>query len=179
VVKPPGGVEIKESGSTNLLTGVELQGHPTFKGKFSLNPLPPSSRHINTNLLPPIFLQDQTTLQRDGVRLVEPYQFNMTRSPGLFSVLEIIDVQNHESVTPENPIKLLVNRSLSLDEHILPVAYDGEFFLPLGKAKNINGKTEITIERLPKSTVSSGSLQGSIKILFQKLLYNADCSRSE
>lgn len=173
LVKPPGGVEIKESGSTTLLTGVELQGHPTFKGKFSLNPLPPSSRDVNSNLIPPIFLQDPTILQRDGSkRLVEPYQFNMTRSSGLFSVLEIVDVQNHESVTPENPLKLLVGQPLLSDEHILPVAYDGEFFLPLGKAKNVNGKTEITIERLPEPTVNSRSLQGSIKILCQKLLYN-------
>ncbi len=171
LVKPLSGVEIKESGSTTLLTGVELQGHSTFKGKFSLNPLPPSSRDVNTNLIPPNFLQDQTILQRDGKkRLFEPYQFNMTRSPGLFSVLEIFEVQNHESVTPENPIKLLVGKLLLSDEHILPVAYDSEFFLPLGKAKNINGKTEITIERLPEPTVNSRNLQGSIKILFQKVL---------
>lgn len=173
LVKPPDGVEIKKSESTSLLTGVELQAHPTFKGKFSLNPLPPSSRDVNSNLIPPIFLPDQNILQRDGKILVEPYQFNITRSPGLFSVLEIADVENHESVTPENPIKLLVSQPLSSDEHILPIAYDGELFLPLGKAKNINGKTEITLERLPEPTVNSRSLQGSIKILFQKLLYNA------
>jgi len=172
LVKPPGGVEIKESESSTLLTGVELQGHSTFKGKFSLNPLPPSSRDVNSNLIPPIFLQDQAFLRRDGKRLVEPYQFNMTRSLGLFSILEIVDVKNYESVTPLNPIKLLVGQSLLSDEHILPVAYDGEFFLPLGKAKNVNGKTEITIERLPQPTFNSRSLQGSIKILFQKLLYN-------
>ncbi len=65
LVKPPGGVEIK-SGSTTLLTGVELQGHQTFKGKFSLNPLPPSSRDVNSNLIPPIFLQDQTISQPQG-----------------------------------------------------------------------------------------------------------------
>lgn len=170
LLKPPGGVEIKESESTTLLTGVELQGHSTFKGKFSLNPLPPSSRDVNGNLIPPILLQDQTIL-RNGKRLVEPYNFNMTRSPSVLSVLEIVDVQNHESVTPEKPIKLLVGQPLSSGEHILPVAYDGEFFLPLGKAETINGKTEITLERLPEPTVNSRSLQGSIKILFQKLVY--------
>ncbi|MDF5715106.1 MAG: caspase family protein, partial [Rhizonema sp. NSF051] len=172
LVKPPGGVEIKESESTTLLTGVQLQGHSSFQGKFSFNPLPPSSRDVNSSLIPPIFLQEQTILQRDGGRnLVEPYEFNMTRSPGSFSVLEIVDVQNHESVTPENPLRLLIGKSLSSDEHILPVAYDGEFFLPLGKAVTKDGKTEITLERLPEPTVNSRSLQGSIKILFQKLLY--------
>ncbi len=173
LVKPPGGVEIKESESTTLLTGVELQGHSSFQGKFSFNPLPPSSRDVNSNLIPPIFLQEQAILQRDGGRnLLEPYEFNMTRSLGSFKVLEIVDVQNYESVTPENPLRLLVGKPLSSDEHILPIAYDGEFFLPLGKAVTRNGKTEITLERLPKPTVNSRSLQGSIKILFQKLLYN-------
>ena len=32
LVKPPGGVEIKESKSTTLLTGVELRGHSSFRG---------------------------------------------------------------------------------------------------------------------------------------------------
>ncbi|WP_071192219.1 caspase family protein [Trichormus sp. NMC-1] len=171
LVKPPGGIEIKESESITLFTGVELQGHSDLKGKFSLTPLPPISRDVNSNLIPPIFLQSQTLVQRNGGRnLTEPYNFNITRSPGLFNILEIVDLQNHESVTPNNPIKLVVDKSLASDEHILPIAYDGEFFIPVGKAKEVNGKTEITLERLPEPTIDSRSLQGSIKILFQKLL---------
>ncbi len=174
LVKPPGGVEIKQSESTDLLPGVELQSHPSLKGKFSINPLPPSSRHINSDLVPPIFVQEQTVVQRDGKKLSEPYNFNMTRSGGVnMSVIEIVEVQNHESVTPENPIKLLVGKPLAPDENILPVANDGEFFLPLGKAKTINDKTEITLERLPEPTVDSRSVQGSIKILFQKVVYES------
>ena len=174
LIKPAGGVEIKESESTNLLTGVQLQAHPNFKGKFSINPLPPSSRNLNSNLVPPIFLQEQTVVQRGGKKPSEPYNFNMTRGGnGNLSVLEIVDIENNEDVTPENPIKILVDKPLSSDERILPVAYDGEFFLPLGKAKTVNGKTEITIERLPQPTVDSRSLQGSIKILFQKVVYES------
>ncbi|MBR8836124.1 MAG: caspase family protein [Stigonema ocellatum SAG 48.90 = DSM 106950] len=164
LVKPAGGVEIKESEPTTLLTGVQLQNHPTFQGKFSLSPLPPNSRDVNSNLLPPILLQDPN--------LTQEFQFNTTRSAdAVFSVLEITDVKNHESVTPENPLKLVVDTILSSNEYLLPIAYDGEFFLPLGKAKTVNGKTEITLERLPEPTVNTRSLQGSIKILFQKLLY--------
>ena len=172
LVKPPGGVEIKESESSILTTGVELQGHETFKGKFSLNTLPAISRDININLIPPIFLQDQTVV-RNGNRLLEPYNFNITRSPDSLSVLEIVDVQNHESVTPENPLKLLVGQPLSSDAYILPTAYDGEFFLPLGKAETVNGKTEIRLNRLPEPTVDSRSLQGSIKILFYQVFYES------
>ncbi|MBE9215872.1 caspase family protein [Plectonema cf. radiosum LEGE 06105] len=174
LIKPPGGVEIKQSESTNLLPGVELQSHPNLKGKFSINPLPPSSRDVNSNLIPPILLPEQTVLLRDGKRQPEPYNFNMTRGGGgNLSILEIVDIENHESVTPENPIKLLVGKPLAPDEYILPVANDGEFFLPLGKAKTINDKTEITLERLPEPTVDSRSLQGSIKILFQKVFYES------
>ncbi len=174
LVKPPGGVKIEDSISTNLLTGVELQAHPTFKGKFSINPLPPSSRNVNSNIVPTIFLQEQTDVQRGGKRLSEPYNFNMTRGGNSnLSILEIVDVEKHESVTPENPIKILVDKALFSDEYILPVANDGEFFLPLGKATTVNGKTEITIERLPQPTVDSRSLQGSIKILFQKVVYES------
>ena len=173
LVKPPGGVEIKESESTNLRTGVYLQGHPSFKGKFSLNPLPASSWNVNSDLIPPILLEKRTTALRDGKRLPEPYNFNMTRSPGSFSVLEIVDVQDRESVTPENPLKLVVDRRPLSGEYILPIAYDGKFFLPLGQAKEVNGKTEIIIERLPEPIIDSRSLQGSIKILFQKLFHES------
>ena len=174
LIKPPGGVEIKKDESTNLLTGVELQAHPNLTGKFSINPLPAISRNVNSNLIPPIFVQEQTVVERGGKRLSEPYNFNMTRGGnGNLSIIEIVDVQNHESVTPENPIKLLVDKPLPSDERILPLAYDGEFFLPLGKAKSVNGKTEIIIERLPEPTVNSRSLQGSIKILFQKVFYES------
>ncbi len=172
LVKPPGGVEIKSSESTNLLTGVQLEAHPNFKGKFSINPLPASSRDVNSNIVPPIFSQEQTVVERGGKRLSEPYNFNMTRGgSNNMSLIEIVDIENHQSVTPENPIKILVHNRLSPDENILPLAYDGEFFLPLGKAKTVNGETEITLERLPKPTVNSRSLQGSIKILFQKVVY--------
>jgi pimeloyl-ACP methyl ester carboxylesterase len=172
--KPPGGKEIKDSESTTLLTGVELQAHPTFKGKFSINPLPPSSRNVNSNIVPPIFVQEQTVVERGGNKPSEQYNFNMARSgSGNMSVIEIVDVQNYQSVTPENPIKILVDKQLQSDENILPIAYDGEFFLPLGKAKTVNGKTEITIERLPQPTIDSRSLPGSIKILFQKVVYES------
>ncbi|WP_414624476.1 caspase family protein [Calothrix sp. CCY 0018] len=175
LVKPPGGVEIKESESTNLLPGVELQAHPNLKGKFSINPLPPSSRNVNSNIVPPIFLPEKTVILRDGKRQPELYNFNERArgGNGNLSLLEIVDVQNHQSVTPENPIKLLVDNTLPSDEYILPIAYDGEFFLPLGKAKTVNRKTEITLERLPEPTVDSRSLQGSIKILFQKVFYES------
>jgi pimeloyl-ACP methyl ester carboxylesterase len=85
--------------------------------------------------------------------------------------LELSEVEDYTVVTPEAPLKLLVDTELADNEHLFPFAYDGEFFLPLGRgAKAVDGKTEITLERLPQPTVSSRSLQGSIRIFFEKLV---------
>ncbi|MEC4816529.1 MAG: caspase family protein [Scytonema sp. PMC 1069.18] len=163
LIKPLGGVEIKESEPTNIQTGVQLQSHPSFQGKFELLPLPPNSRDTNSNLLPPIFLTQPNLSQQ--------FDFNTTRSGNSpFSVIEISDVKNYESITPENPLKIVVDKPLASNEYLLAIAHDGEFFLPLGTAKTVGGKTEITLERLPEPTANSRSLQGSIKILFQKLV---------
>ncbi|MUG99465.1 peptidase C14 caspase catalytic subunit p20 [Scytonema sp. UIC 10036] len=163
LVKPPLGVEIKQSEPTTLQPGVVLHNNSSFQGKVEINSLPPNSRDVNSNLLPPILIEDP--------KLFQPFEFNTTRS-GLskLSVLEITGIQNHESVTPENPIKIVVDKPLSSNEYVLPLAFDGEFFLPLGTAKAENGKTAITLERLPEPVANSRSLQGSIKILFQKLV---------
>ncbi len=163
LVKPVGGVEIGESEPTTIQTGVQLQSHSSFKGKFELLPLPANSRNANSNLLPSIFINAPNWFQQ--------FDFNTTRGGNPpFSIIEIADVKNHESITPENPLKIVVDKPLASNEHLLPISYDGEFFLPLGTAKTVRGKTEITLERLPEPTVNSRSLQGSIKIIFQKLV---------
>ncbi|MHC5833906.1 MAG: hypothetical protein ACYT04_000000102385, partial [Nostoc sp.] len=58
---------------------------------------------------------------------------------------------------------------LDSGEYLLPVSYDGEFFLPLGVGLKKGKQIEIKLERLPQPTTSSRSLGGSIKIFFKKL----------
>jgi len=60
---------------------------------------------------------------------------------------------------------------LAVDEHVLPVGFDGEFYLPLGTARRRADGTEIRLTRLPVPT-SGGqrSITGSIKIYFQKVV---------
>ncbi|NEQ26955.1 MAG: peptidase C14 caspase catalytic subunit p20, partial [Microcoleus sp. SIO2G3] len=87
------------------------------------------------------------------------------------SALELFDVEDYTAVTPEAPLTLLVEQALEENEHLLPLGYDSEFFLPLGRGiKKENGKTEMKLERLPKPTVSSRSLQGSIRIFMEKVV---------
>ena len=66
---------------------------------------------------------------------------------------------------------MTVDRTIARNEYVLPVAYDGEFFLPLGRGETKNGTTEITLERLSEP-LSEGerSLGGSIRIFFQKII---------
>ena len=83
--------------------------------------------------------------------------------------MELFDVNNFQAVTKNAPLTLLVNQTLAADEYILPISYDGEFFLPLGYGVKQKDKIKIELERLPQPTTSSRSLGGSIKIFFKKL----------
>jgi pimeloyl-ACP methyl ester carboxylesterase len=85
--------------------------------------------------------------------------------------LKITDANSLKTVTPEQPLKLSVEQALGENEYVLPVAYDGEFFLPLGRGKGKDGKTEISLERLPEPLAEkTRSLGGSIRIFFQKAI---------
>ena len=164
-VRPQATGKIKQNESTRLLGGaVEVQLHPTLQAKVSLTTEPQASRDLGNLILPPILRQEP--------RLTESFQFTTSRGsdPGL-SALELFDVEDYTAVTPEAPLTLLVDTTLEENEHLLPLGYDGEFFLPLGRGiKTENGKTEIKLERLPKPTVSSRSLQGSIRIFMEKVV---------
>ncbi|MEG4856420.1 caspase family protein [Microcoleus sp. K1-B6] len=165
-VRPQHTAPIPGGGETvSLGAGVKLQSHPSLQAKARLTTVTQSTRNLGKHILPPVL--------RTEDKNVQPFQFTTSRGndPGL-SALELSEVQNLSAVTPEAPLKLLVDQSLGQEEELLPLAYDGEFFLPLGYAKTKpDGTTEIILQRLPEP-VSEGrrSLGGSIQIFFQKLL---------
>jgi len=69
---------------------------------------------------------------------------------------------------------LRIQAQLQPSEHILPFAWDGEFFLPLGAARPIDGGTEIELRQLPAPLRTAGDVErgivSSVRILFQKIL---------
>ena len=74
-------------------------------------------------------------------------------------------------VTPDDPLRVVIPHPLGPGEHILPVAFDGEFYLPLGRAGSVGGKTEVILERLPQPTeADTRTLGGVLRILFQKVV---------
>lgn len=168
IVRSPNAYPIQHSNSTFLQNDlVEVQSHSELQAQVNLTSVPQASRDLGNLILPAILRQ-----QPDAT---ESFQFTTSRGsdPGL-SVLELSNVQNYQVVTKENPLKLVVNQSLADNEHLIPFAYDGEFFLPLGRGfKTSENKTEITLERLTQPiplSINSRSLQNSIKIFFEKVV---------
>ncbi|MDF5723106.1 MAG: caspase family protein [Rhizonema sp. PD37] len=168
IVRSPDAYPIHNSKSTFLQNDlVEVQSHSELQAQVNLTSVPQASRDLGNLILPAILRQQPYA--------TESFQFTTSRGsdPGL-SVLELSNVQNYQVVTKENPLKLVVNQSLADNEHLIPFAYDGEFFLPLGRGlKTADSKTEITLERLTEPiplSISSRSLQNSIKIFFEKVV---------
>ena len=89
------------------------------------------------------------------------------------SVLQLTDIENAASITPEQPLRLDIGRSLAEGESILPVAYDGDAYLPLGYSVSESGShgrfnngsspaqtmTQVVIERMPASSAACIVLQ--------------------
>lgn len=168
-VRPKDAVPLNPQASTDLSFGVTIEPHSGLRAEARLSSVPPSTRDAGSPTLPPI-LGDYT----------QPFQF--TASRGVDSGLSVLELQVNDretikSVTPENPLVVSVNKSITQNEYILPVAYDGEFWLPLGQGKGKDSKTEIRIERIPTldSEQTSGekrrSLGSAIRIYFQKVIY--------
>lgn len=164
-VRPLKSTPVSQKQEQQLGVGAKLQPHPSLVANVRLTTTPQASRDLGNQIMPPILREDPEVTQ--------PFQFTTSRGtdPGL-SVLELRNVADHEVVTPEAPLKLLVDASLADNEYLLPVGYDGELFLPLGYSKPAeDNKIEIELERLP-TPVREGerSLQGSISIFFQKVI---------
>ena len=158
-------VSPEEQREKDLGAGVKLQPHSSLVAYACLTTVPQASRDLGNMIVPEILRQDP--------EVTRPLQFTSSRGtdPGL-SVLELSQVQDHTVVTPDEPLKLIVDVPLAENEHILPVSFDGELFLPLGFEKQSQeGKIEIILERLPYP-IKEGkrSLQGSIRIFFQKVI---------
>ena len=163
IVKPRDAETLKSDRSVKLLNNLlEVQSHPSLEAKVTLTTVSQTTRDIGNPLAPPALW--------DEAGVIESWQFTSSRGsdPGL-SAVELFDVNNFQAVTKNAPLTLLVNQTLAADEYILPISYDGEFFLPLGYGVKQKDKIKIELERLPQPTTSSRSLGGSIKIFFKKL----------
>ena len=158
----------KEGEGITLGAGVKLLPHDGLQAKARLTTISQSTRDLGNLIVPPILREDPEVTQT--------FKFTASRGsdPGL-SVLELTVTEAQaptiEKVTPDNPLRLSVTASLAEGEYLLPIACDGEFFLPLGIARTAEQGIEIELKCLP-APVSEGkkSLGGSIRIFFQKVI---------
>ncbi len=167
VVRPQDERPVPQAGMPlHLGAGVVLNPHPVLQANAQLTSLPQVTRSLQQPTLPLIFSQNSN----DN----ELVYFTRSRGsdPGL-SILELNQVvpETVQAVTPEAPLRLSLEIPLAEGELILPIAYDGEFFIPLGRSQRTASGTDVVLERLPAPTgQGERSLGGSIRIFFQKIL---------
>jgi pimeloyl-ACP methyl ester carboxylesterase len=154
--------------AVGLTERVQLLPHAGLKAVARLSAAVTSSRDPDLPALPPL-----PPWLIDDPEAVQPFEFSPSRGgeAGL-SVLELNDVdpETVTTVTTESPLQLRVQAPLEDDQQILPVSLDGEFFLPLGWGRTVDGEVEIHIERLPQPSTNRRTLTGSIRIFFKKVI---------
>jgi pimeloyl-ACP methyl ester carboxylesterase len=168
--RPLEATTVSKDSQVNLGHNLIIKEHPGLKATVRLTTIPQSTRDIGSNIVPSMLLEN-----------TQPFQFTNGRGgdPGLSGIEfkltagetdETGENTTWQSVTPMNPLKLSVAQKLEDDEYILPIGFDGEFYIPLGLGKTKDNHTEITIDRLT-DPISQGqrSLGGSIRIFFRKV----------
>ncbi|CUH99176.1 caspase family protein [Leisingera aquaemixtae] len=168
VVRPLEAAEVPRADQQqDLGAGVTLLGHPKLSAKARLVSTTEAGRGLGELGLPAIL--------RDAPDVSEAFLFEAPRGtdPGL-GALQLIDVENPETVSADSPLLLRVQSQLRPGEHVLPFAWDGEFFLPLGAARQIDGGMEIELRQLPEPSQTGADVErgivSSVRILFQKIL---------
>ena len=164
-IRPLETTTVPNSGNgVSLGAGVLLKAHPHLQANARLTSISPSTRDVDNHHLPPLLRENRTISQ----------SFVLTSARGIgpgSNVLELRDVnaETIPTVTRETPLKLIVDTPLAPGEKVLPIAYDGEFYLPLGVGYSRNGRTEIRLERLPEPETQERDLKGAFRIFFQKI----------
>jgi pimeloyl-ACP methyl ester carboxylesterase len=166
-VRPLGAAPLVPGKGVTLLGGVTVEPHRSLKvAEVRLDSASAALRGLAAAPPPPRLFYDDPAI-------VEPFELVITRSgSGPLNVLELHGVEGAEGVTTAEPLVVTVPRPLAAGERVLPVASDGEFHLPLGRAEADGERTRIILERLPRpeGEESARSLGGSLRIFFQKVV---------
>ncbi len=147
--------------------GLKVVAHTSMKGKVGLATSNSTRRSISEFSIPRILRETNVV---EPVSLAPTLQSKNT----CLNVVELSQLENGETVTKDAPLKMELPCVLDSGESLLAVAFDGEFFLPLGITESaVGNRTEIQINELPKSKPSSRSVTGSLRIMFYKLISKA------
>lgn len=160
---------------------LKIAGHPDFQANISFGELNSGSRSIEdmglmvdlakktgTEVFSFSEFKPKSTLRSGTSKNIEP-KFNM---------LELSNLQNEKSLA-KNPLKLEIKANLkntaTLEEMLLPVTFDGEHFIPVGKVERLdNGNALIEISQIPDIKDRQRSLTKALKLCFLKLVLNKE-----
>jgi len=71
------------------------------------------------------------------------------------NIFEFSNIENEE-VLKQQPLELIINKSIEKGETLIPVTFDGEFIIPVGiSEKQSNGHTELRVNNLSTATYSN------------------------
>ncbi|GAB4405812.1 MAG: hypothetical protein OHK0039_07150 [Bacteroidia bacterium] len=138
---------------------LRIGGHPAFRAELSLQGS--QTRGLEGSAL--AGLQRQLGLELLSVG-------GGTRSASGGNMLELSQIQEPDSVTPEQPLRLSLATPLAAGEQILPLAFDGVDFIPVGEmVPGDDGRVHLDIHRIPEEEVATRSLGRALKLAFCKL----------
>ncbi|WP_199422965.1 caspase family protein [Actinotalea solisilvae] len=171
VERPPAGVRLEAGRPAEVAPGVTVEAHPALDCQVSLQSSVATTRDLTHPGLPAVL--------RDAPEGSAPFGLSPTR--GDVDTLDTLELRGLAAdqaarVTPEEPLRVRLDVPLADDEHLLPFAWDGEFYLPLGAARSDGAGTEVVLDRLttpvlvPSEVVGERDLVSSVKILFRKLV---------
>jgi pimeloyl-ACP methyl ester carboxylesterase len=162
VHRPRPGTEVTEAGAT-IADGLHLTVPSGVTLTARVAEVDAAARAAGTPSLPALLREASA-----------PVPLTPTRALGDdTSVLELFEVQGVEEVTAQTPMLVRVPETLASDEHLLPVAWDGEYWLPVGRTTaRSEGATEVAVETIPPPVGTEGErdLLGSMRILFRKVV---------
>ncbi|MFN8346714.1 MAG: caspase family protein [Spirosomataceae bacterium] len=156
------GTQVAGQEPIRLGKGIEIQPHPSFRGNVNWIPLVPKTRSVT-----------ELAIQNDYFRS-NPYLRIVPLEEGAKdtddkSILEIGDMLHQETLR-ENPLVVTVPYS-DEEELTLPLFFDGEDFLPLGKATlDEHGRLRFEITQIPeeKGPAKTRSLSSALRMVAVK-----------
>ncbi|MGE5221736.1 MAG: hypothetical protein ACM3PY_04820, partial [Omnitrophica WOR_2 bacterium] len=162
---------IPNDGATiDLCSTLQIKPHPALQMQARLISPSHAGQLLAVHPLPPLLEAASKSLFLVPARGADP---------GL-NVLELSDIANPRAitpraitpraVTPRTPLELVFSGELLPGEALIPVAHDGEFYLPLGYALPAPDGLHIALERLPEQNrqEETGN-SGPVCIFFQRI----------
>lgn len=149
--------ESQALGQGNIL----VQGHPSLRLSLALSHSGTRTRSL---------AQDSPLSQLPGVELLPLSPHTRALGQPLPDTLEIsgIDAQARATVR-QQPLRLELREPLDEQSALVPMAFDGEFLLPVGRATRTEvGTVAVEIDHLPEEATRSRSIGQALKLYFIK-----------